>query len=62
MVLLVNSAKNLRANTNPLALKNFQKIKLDSILSSSFHETDIKPDKDKKKIIKQCPLGTGKNL
>lgn len=46
MVLLVNSAKNLRDNTNPLALKNFQKIELDSILSSSFYETDIKPDKD----------------
>lgn len=47
MVLLVNSAKNLRANTNPLALKNFQKTELDSILSSSFYETDIKPDKEK---------------
>lgn len=46
MVLLVNSAKNLRDNTNPLALKNFQKIELDSILPSSFYETDIKPDKD----------------
>ena len=46
MVLLVNSTKNLRGNTNPLVLKNFQKIELDSILSSSFYETDIKPDKD----------------
>lgn len=35
-----------RDNTNPfLALKNFQKIELDSILPSSFYETDIKPDK-----------------
>ena len=46
MVLLVNSAKNVRDNTSPLVLKNFQKIELDSILSSSFYETDFKSDKD----------------